>query len=88
MLKHYTIVGVSKRNNKYAYRFSNGNAKVRFKQLLATGNTEVILYTLAEPTLRSFAAQQCRNNIDNNVASEHMSACFNFVNAEGTVYKL
>jgi hypothetical protein len=88
MLKFYTTVGVSMRNNVYKLRFSNDNIAKRFYKLKASNNTQIILYALAEPTLRSIAAQTCRDNIDNNVCSPYTSACFNFEVAQSTHFKI
>ena len=88
MLKFYTSVGVSMRNNAYKLRFSNDNIAKRFAKLKSSNNTQIILYALAEPTLRSIAAQQCINNIKNNVASPYTSTCFNFEHAQSTHFKI
>jgi hypothetical protein len=88
MLKFYTTVGVSIRNNTYKLRFSNDNTAKRFKMLKASGNTHIILYALSEPTLRSIAAQQCIANIANNVTSTYTSSCFNFEHAQSTKFKI
>ena len=88
MLKFYTTVGVSVRNNAYKLRYSNDAVAKRFKMLKATGNTQIILYTLDQPTLRSIAAQQCITNIKNGVTSAYTSACFNFEQAQNTHFKI
>ena len=46
VISTYTVVGTSIRNGKRKIRFSNGDAIVRGRTMVATGNTEVALYDL------------------------------------------
>lgn len=42
----YTVVGTSIRGGKRKIRFSNGDAIVRGRTMVSTGNTEIALYDL------------------------------------------
>jgi CYTH domain-containing protein len=60
--KLYAVIGHSTRNGTNRIRVSSGNAAVRGKVLLKTGNSNVVLFNLPYPMPKADAQEWLANN--------------------------
>lgn len=74
----YTVVGTSVRGGKRKVRFSNGDAIVRGKTMLATGNTEIALYDLPAAMTKRDAERAYDELFCKRTCPAYSSPCFDY----------
>ena len=74
----YTVVGTSVRNGQRKLRYSNGDAIVRGKTMLATGNTEIALFDLPAAMTKAKAQQAFDELFRKRTIPTYSSPCFDY----------